>query len=117
MKEIESAEALRIFSMWAEKHSPLQVNIRKPDGKSALACKIAEVPEKDSKLSVLILFDEQRLDLIDFTDATFGLGKPEDSAFPEFKERTWVQFLLVELPNGESYLFAEKLVEGARPPR
>ncbi|MGA6950517.1 MAG: hypothetical protein WA646_14660 [Candidatus Sulfotelmatobacter sp.] len=78
---------------------------------SASPCEITDISEKESRLSVLIVSAGQPQDWIDFPEAAFSLGKPEESAFPEFAERKWVQYLLVELPNGGSYFFAEKLVE------
>lgn len=120
MKKIEPADAFLMFRMWAGRHSPLQVNIRKPDGKcGASPCEITPISEAESKMSVLILFARRSQEWkIDFSGAIFSLGKPEDSAaFPEFAESKWVRYLLAELPNGGSYLFAEKRVDGTSAPR
>ena len=115
MKNISSSDAFLMFRLWHDKQSPLQVQIRKSDGKGGSSpSRITETSESESAISALIVFAEQSQEWrIDFTGAKFSIGKPEDTAmFPEYAEGKWVRYLFVELPdNGTKYLFLERFVD------
>ena len=113
MTSISSADAFLIFGKWRDNESQIQVSFRK-EGKSAGSpAGILEVFPKEESISALIVVDGQPAKWTgDFRRASFSYGEPKDTAaFPEFAEGKWASYLLVELPDGDSILFAERFRE------
>ncbi len=113
MISISSSEAFLILGKWRENNSQLQLTIRSAGKTVGSPARITETSPSDESISALIVLDGQtQLCRLDFRGASFQYGEPSDSAlFPEFAEGKWASYLLVEVPSGNVYFFAERFVE------
>jgi hypothetical protein len=114
MKKISSEDAFMMFNLWRDRKSQLQLSIWKGEVSASAGTPAQVISSGNEKVEVSIIANGQEATWrIDFSGASFEIGKPEDAAvFPKFAERAWVRYLLVELPdNGNKYLFAEKSVD------
>jgi len=111
MTSISFSDAFLIFGKWRDNESQLQIRVSKP-GKLAATPpgRILTCSPNEEKISLSIVVDRQNAiwDL-PLAGASFQYGEPADSAvFPEFAERKWSSYLLAELTDGSSVLFAAR---------
>jgi hypothetical protein len=113
MNEISLGVALWIFDKWKLMCSQLQASIFR-DGKSqGTPAMIEEISPGKENISVLIEANGQPAKWkLPLAGCSFSFGVPSEVApFPEFAEGKWVAYLNVELPSGETVVFAERFVD------
>lgn len=116
MMSISTSEAFLIFAKWRDQKSQLQIGFFRPKlnprpvGSPGI---ILSCSEQHNSISAVILIDGQQNEWrVNLADAAFQYGEPADTAvFPEWAERKWQSYLSVELPTGDSVIFAERATQ------
>lgn len=113
MVKISASEAFLIFGKWRDSKAQLQIGFFKLDGKTAgTPGVITEASPKEETISAVIVANGQEAGWrCSLRDASFQYGEPSDSAvYPEFAEGKWASYLSVELPDGNTVIFADRFV-------
>jgi hypothetical protein len=119
MNEISSGVALWILDKWRLSKSQLQASIFR-DGKSqGTPATIEEISPGKEKILVSIEVSGQPAKWnLPVAGCRFSFGVPlEVAVFPEFAEGKWVSYLNIELPTGETVVFAERFFDMDETPR
>jgi hypothetical protein len=113
MRNISSSDAFLILGKWRDKKSQLQISFA---GRGQLAGTPAVVietsPQEETLSASIVASGQAAVWRCNLRGASFQYGEASDSAvFPEFAEGKWVSYLLAELPEGKTILFAERFLE------
>jgi hypothetical protein len=114
MHEISSEVAFWILNAWRRMAAQLQVRGTKGNESKMLPAGILWCDPQLSKVRLVILDDLGQKEEwpLSLSGATFTFGVPKESAsFPELAGNAWHGYLLAELPDGETVLFAERFLE------
>jgi hypothetical protein len=113
MMSISSSEAFLILGKWRDNKAQLQIGFFKPGKNAGTPGVITDTSPKDETIEALIVVNGQTAKWrFPLRGASFQYGEPADSAvFPEFAEGKWSSYLVAELPDGNTILFAERFAE------
>lgn len=113
MTSISSSDAFLILGKWRDNKSQLQISLERQGKSAGTPAVIIETSPNEEGISASIVASGQAaLWRCNFRGASFQYGEAADSAaFPEFAEGRWVSYLLADMPDGGTVLFAERFLE------
>jgi hypothetical protein len=113
MSKISAEDAFLVLAKWSEERAAIQVVMSRPVRQRAASAALVNEVLPHSKKALLTLRDENGDDVA-VTASLEGAEWEYDDAgavLPEFADIKWVCFLAATFPNGNRYVFGERVAE------
>ena len=111
MSRISTEDALAMLAKWSEKRAAIQVVLSRPGGQRAVSAAVINEVLPHSKKVLLTMRDENGDDVGVTVSLEGAEWQYEDAGavVPDFVEIKCVCFLVATFPNGNRYVFGERV--------
>ncbi len=114
MSRISPEDAYLIFDKWREERSPLQLVMKRPPGLRAVnAAFVKSVLPHSHQVLIEALVEGEYLDVAVNLQAAEYEYEDASAVLPDFAGGKWVCFLAANFPNGNRYVFGERVAAEA----